>query len=117
MARRSGFRPVVKWRPTCWKNRVWSRSPIVRSIENDRRPRERKRSAGMQLRLVALMCAMLATPVALAQTAPEAQSAAEKLYAELASLPQAERTKRLEEGARKEGAVVIVHTLRGELGN
>ena len=44
-------------------------------------------------------------------------SAAEKLYADLAKLPAAERAQKIEDGARKEGTVVLVHTLRGDLGN
>lgn len=44
-----------------------------------------------------------------------AQSAAEKLYQELAALPAAERHKRLEDGARKEGRLVLIHTMRGTL--
>jgi ABC-type Fe3+ transport system substrate-binding protein len=44
-----------------------------------------------------------------------AQSAAEKLYQELAALPAAERLKRLEDGARKEGRLVLIHTMRGTL--
>lgn len=39
----------------------------------------------------------------------------EQLYAELAKLPPAERQKRLEEGARKEGAFAFIHTWRGRL--
>jgi ABC-type Fe3+ transport system substrate-binding protein len=74
-------------------------------------------SAGMQAKMIAVVCALLASPVAFAQAPPYTQSTVEKLYAELATLPPAERTKRLEEGARKEGAFVVVHTLRGELGN
>jgi len=52
---------------------------------------------------------------AAAQNAP-ALSAVEKIYADLAKLPQEERMKRIEEGARREGKVSIVHTLRGDLG-
>jgi iron(III) transport system substrate-binding protein len=44
-------------------------------------------------------------------------SAVEKIYADLAKLPSDERMKRIEEGARREGKLVLVHTLRGELGN
>jgi ABC-type Fe3+ transport system substrate-binding protein len=44
-----------------------------------------------------------------------AQSAPEKLYKELASLPAAERQKRLEDGARKEGKLTLIHTMRGNL--
>lgn len=43
-------------------------------------------------------------------------SAPEKIYAELARLPQAERSARIEQGARAEGKLVLVHTLRGALG-
>jgi iron(III) transport system substrate-binding protein len=43
-------------------------------------------------------------------------SKVEALYAELAALPKAERAKRIEDGARREGKIVLVHTLRGELG-
>ena len=42
-------------------------------------------------------------------------SAADQLYAELAKLPAAERQKRIEEGARKEGKLVLIHTMRGNL--
>jgi iron(III) transport system substrate-binding protein len=53
---------------------------------------------------------------ALAQGAPDGLSKVEKLYAELAALPKAERAARVEQGARQEGKLVLVHTLRGELG-
>jgi len=43
-------------------------------------------------------------------------SAVEKLYAEVAALPAPERARRIEDGARREGKLVLVHTLRGELG-
>src|SRR6476661_7766844 len=42
-------------------------------------------------------------------------SAAEKIYADLAKLPAAERQKRIEEGARKEGKLILIHTMRGNL--
>jgi iron(III) transport system substrate-binding protein len=45
-----------------------------------------------------------------------AQTAAETLYQEIASLSPAERQTRLEEGARREGKLAFVHTLRGQLG-
>jgi iron(III) transport system substrate-binding protein len=45
-----------------------------------------------------------------------AQTAAEKLYAELAGLPQAQRTERLVEGARKEGALSYIQTVTGTTG-
>src|ERR1043166_9259147 len=44
-----------------------------------------------------------------------AATAAEKLYADLAKLNPAERSKRLEEGALKEGKLTFIHTFRGKL--
>jgi iron(III) transport system substrate-binding protein len=44
-----------------------------------------------------------------------ADTAAEQLYAKLAKLPADQRAKRLEEGARKEGNLVFIHTFRGKL--
>jgi len=43
-----------------------------------------------------------------------AEPSAEQLYATLAKLPAEQRAKRLEEGARKEGALNFVHTWRGK---
>ena len=43
-------------------------------------------------------------------------TAVEKLYAELGKLDPAERQKRLEEGARKEGGYSFINSLRGALG-
>lgn len=50
-------------------------------------------------------------------TAPSvaAEESSEQLYATLAKLPPDQRTKRLEEGARKEGNLVFIHTFRGKL--
>lgn len=45
-----------------------------------------------------------------ASSADAAMSKAEKIYATLAKLPQAERAKRIEQGARAEGKVVILGT-------
>ena len=47
--------------------------------------------------------------------AAAAQTAAEQLYAELAKLKPDQRTKRLEDGARKEGKLTFVHTWRGKI--
>src|SRR5262245_40106668 len=56
-------------------------------------------------------CAVwLLPPAATAQTSTAAQ-----LYAELAKLTPAERQKRLEDGARREGKLVLIHTMRGNL--
>jgi ABC-type Fe3+ transport system substrate-binding protein len=52
----------------------------------------------------------------LAATPVQAQTAAEKLYAALAGLPQAERIKRLEEGAKKEGSFRYIQTITGNDG-
>jgi iron(III) transport system substrate-binding protein len=60
-------------------------------------------------------CIVLATAFGLASPA-SAQTAAEKLYQELARLPPAERQQRLEDGARREGKLAFVHTLRNRVG-
>jgi iron(III) transport system substrate-binding protein len=44
-----------------------------------------------------------------------AQMAVEKLYADLAGLPADERQRRLEDGARKEGRLVMIPNMRGDL--
>ena len=49
-------------------------------------------------------------------TSATAQTAAETLYRELSNLPAPERQKRLEDGARQEGKLTFVHTLRARLG-
>jgi iron(III) transport system substrate-binding protein len=59
--------------------------------------------------------AIVGAPIgAKAQSTP--LSGPEKIYAELALLPKAERSQRIEQGARAEGKLVLVHTLRGSLG-
>jgi iron(III) transport system substrate-binding protein len=69
------------------------------------------------LRLTAMVAAVLCAPSsARAQDAPARLSAVEKIYAELAALPNPERSKRIEQGARQEGKLVLIHTLRGPLG-
>jgi ABC-type Fe3+ transport system substrate-binding protein len=60
---------------------------------------------------LSLLIATLAGP----QQARAQVSPVEKLYAELAALPAAERQRRLEKGARKEGKLVLIHTMRGNL--
>lgn len=44
-----------------------------------------------------------------------AERSVEQIYQDLAKLPDAERTKRLEENARKEGKLNFVHTWRGQI--
>jgi iron(III) transport system substrate-binding protein len=71
-------------------------------------------------RLIAAFTAMMAMLTAansvLAQATAGGLSKAERIYAELATLPPAERGQRVEQGARQEGKLVLVHTLRGALG-
>jgi iron(III) transport system substrate-binding protein len=65
----------------------------------------------------AAVAATLSIPaVALAESAPQPLSEVERIYAGLAALPKAERSSRIEQGARQEGKLVLVHTLRGPLG-
>ena len=59
--------------------------------------------------LTAALAAMIFTTGAFAQ-APSL-SPAEKTYAELAALPLAERQKRLEDGARREGKLILIHAM------
>src|SRR5678815_6145772 len=44
-----------------------------------------------------------------------AESSTEQIYGKLAKLPADQRTKQLEEGARKEGSLNFVHTWRGKI--
>jgi iron(III) transport system substrate-binding protein len=61
-----------------------------------------------------LILAALAVGLLLLPLHARAQAiSAEAIYAELAKLPAAERMKRLEEGARREGRLAIIHTMRG----
>jgi iron(III) transport system substrate-binding protein len=66
-------------------------------------------------RAVLTAVAGLAAWLSLAPAVHAQTPAVEKLYADLAKLPTAERQKRLEEGARKEGKLVFIHTMRGNL--
>ena len=56
------------------------------------------------------------TIAALGGAVAQSFSSAEKIYAELATLKAPERARRIEEGARREGKLVLIHTLRGALG-
>jgi iron(III) transport system substrate-binding protein len=66
---------------------------------------------------VVLILVCFATIAGVLPSSPRAAelSPAEKIYAELATLPGAERQRRLEEGARREGKLVFVHTWRNNL--
>src|SRR5215475_12010044 len=63
----------------------------------------------LALLLFAALAASALPPAAIAQTSPE------QIYAELAKLPATERQKRLEDGARREGRLALIHTMRGNL--
>jgi iron(III) transport system substrate-binding protein len=61
-------------------------------------------------------CVAVAVLAALVSQPPHARAQApsvDAIYAELAKLPAAERMKHLEEGARREGRLAIIHTMRG----
>ena len=66
----------------------------------------------LSLTICVAVSLMIAPPALQAAAAP---TAAEKLYADLAKLNPTERSKRLEEGARKEGKLTFIHTFRGKL--
>src|SRR5215475_7650360 len=63
----------------------------------------------LALLLFAALAASALPPAATAQTSPA------QIYAELARLPAAERQKRIEDGARREGKLTLIHTMRGNL--
>src|SRR5499427_10931414 len=63
----------------------------------------------LALLVFAVLPALTLPPTAHAQTSPD------QIYAELAKLPVAERQKRIEDGARREGKLVLIHTMRGNL--
>jgi iron(III) transport system substrate-binding protein len=65
--------------------------------------------------LVAALTLSAPAFIILAATTASAQTAVEKLYADLAKLPAEERRKRLEDGARKEGRLVMIPNMRGDL--
>ena len=64
------------------------------------------RTAGL-----ALLAALVGRPA----PATAQSSATDKIYADLAALPPDARSKRIEDGARAEGKLVIIHTMRGNL--
>lgn len=67
--------------------------------------------------IAATGCALVSLAEANAQSSSAGRqpTAAERLYAELNALPGAERQKRIEDGARKEGQLNFIHTWRGAL--
>jgi iron(III) transport system substrate-binding protein len=66
--------------------------------------------------LAALLAFSLAIVAGNLPSRAAAQTDVEKLYQDLAKLPPSERQAKLEAGARKEGKLSFVHTLRGQLG-
>src|SRR4051794_9238278 len=64
--------------------------------------------------ILATLVATMSYPVS--ADAQATISSAENIYAELAALPKAERARRIEDGARKEGRFFLIHTLRGAEG-
>ena len=70
----------------------------------------------LKLARLAIFAAICAASPVLAQGAPAPLSTVEKIYADLAKLPPAERQKKIEDGARKEGKLSLIQTLRGEVG-
>jgi iron(III) transport system substrate-binding protein len=74
---------------------------------------QRTRARTALAALVALGAMLAATPRASAQ---EALSPNETLYRELESLSPADRQSKIEAGARKEGSVALIQTVRAELG-
>jgi iron(III) transport system substrate-binding protein len=67
-------------------------------------------------RFAAFATAAMLALTAVGAPARSQPSNVEKLYAELAALPAPERAQRIEAGARREGKLVLIHTLRGALG-
>src|SRR5690242_19599042 len=63
----------------------------------------------LALLVFAAFAAFAFPPPAAARTSPE------PIYADLAKLPAAERQKRIEDGARREGKLTLIHTMRGTL--
>jgi iron(III) transport system substrate-binding protein len=66
-------------------------------------------------RLPMCFAAALAAVIYNPPAAAAQKSTAEKIYADLATLPASQRDKRIEDGARAEGKLVIIHTMRGNL--
>lgn len=71
----------------------------------------RSMSVSMSLALAFLTGSLTGTP-----SVAQQPTTAEKLYSELAKIPPPEREKRLIEGAKKEGRINLISSLRGKLG-
>jgi iron(III) transport system substrate-binding protein len=67
--------------------------------------------------LTILLAAIMTAGILLGARADAAPlTEVERLYAELAELPAPDRAKRIEDGARREGALSFIHSWRGQLG-
>jgi len=62
-----------------------------------------------------MIVALLASAAFVFPLSAAAQTTPDQIYAEIAKLPAAERQQRLEDGARREGKLVLIHTMRGNL--
>ena len=85
---------------------------IWRALQRRRDRPARRKSMGPSLVAFAVLAlaAFAGVPAAAQDLSP-----VEQLYAELAKLPPEQRQQRIEEGARKEGAVTFIHSWRGAL--
>src|SRR4051812_49012336 len=72
--------------------------------------------AGTTLRAMCIAVILAMTIALLGNAHAQSLSNAKKFSAELAALPATGRAKRSEDGARRDGKLVMVHTLRGALG-
>ncbi|HEY7301226.1 MAG TPA: extracellular solute-binding protein [Xanthobacteraceae bacterium] len=65
------------------------------------------------MNVLMILCVALASLLLGPMEARAQAASADTTYAELAKLPPAERMKRIEEGARREGRLAVIHTMRG----
>src|SRR5215831_5400699 len=107
----SGFRPATRSPNSC-------SSATTLPKNAPRRNEPGSGQAMMRTPSIALAAASaLGMVLAVGAPAPTAaQSDAERLYQDLSRLPPAERQAKLEEGARREGKLAFVHSLRGQVG-
>src|SRR5437660_3697102 len=90
--------------------RAFAHPTVCAIVRNAAANAARQVSDMKPLAALVMACAAFAAPrAATAQTSPD------QIYAELAKLPAAERQKRIEDGARREGKLVLIHTMRGNL--
>src|SRR4029077_17138657 len=70
---------------------------------------------GAQMKRLTSCVAAFAASLCLVPSANAQPPRVSAIDADLAKLPAAERQKRLEDGARREGKLVVIHTMRGNL--